>query len=323
MRIRVVLSFAYLFLSSLPSYAADTPIIGFLNTASKESSQRLVTAFQAGLADAGRVEGRNVTVDYQFAEGDVNRMRTIVEDFKQRKVDLIVASGGSPAALQAKAVTSVIPIVFQVGVDPVAVGLVDSLARPSGNITGATMLAVELGSKRLEILREVIPTAKKIAFLVNPASPGASILTGDMEAATRGLGLKLHVVNASSASEIDSAFSLLSKSNDDALVIGADPLFNGLSAKLAGLAVQHRLPAIYQFHEFAEAGGLISYGGSITDAYRQAGSYAARILSGDKPSALPIQQSTKLELIINAKTAKILGIAVSPSVIARADEVVE
>lgn len=323
MRNEVLLTCACLFLSSLACNAADGPTIGFLNTASKVSSQRLVKSFQAGLADGGRIEGRNVTINYQFAEGDVDRMRAIVEDFKQSKVDLIVASGGSPAALQAKAVTSVIPIVFQVGVDPVAVGLVDSLARPSGNVTGATMLAVELGPKRLEILREVVPAAKKIAFLVNPASPGASTLKGDMQAATKRLGLELHVINASSASEIEGAFPLLSKSNCDALVIGADPLFNGLSAKLAGLAIQHRLPAIYQFQEFAEAGGLISYGGSITDAYRQAGSYAARILNGDKPSDLPIQQSTKLELIINAKTAKILGIAISPSVLARADEVVE
>ena len=299
------------------------PVIGFVNTAAEHSSQRLVSAFRAGLAAGGRVEGKNVAVEYRWARDDTKRVDEFIDDFRRRNVDLLVASGGSPVALAAKARVSTIPVVFQVGVDPVAIGLVDSLARPGGNMTGATMLAVELSSKRLELIKELAPTARKIVLLINRNSSGSPILERDMQNAAAIMGVELELVNASSEPEIDDAFARIGQVKPDGLIIGADPLFNGLAAKVAHLALQFRIPSIYQFLEFAEAGGLVSYGGSITDAYRQVGFYSARILNGDKPSDLPVQQSTKLELIINLRTAKSLGISIPASLIARADEVIE
>jgi putative ABC transport system substrate-binding protein len=305
------------------SAAGEMPVVGFVNTATEQTSQRLVSAFRAGLAEGGRVEGKNVAVEYRWGEDDTKRLDGFIGDFQRRNVDLLVASGGSPAALAAKARVSTIPVVFQVGVDPVAIGLVSSLARPGGNMTGATMLGVELGSKRLELIKEVVPTARKVVLLINPKSSGSPMLERDMKSAVAVMGLELELVNASAETEIEDAFARIRQVKPDALIIGADPLFNGLAAKVAHLALQFRIPAIYQFLEFAEAGGLISYGGSITDAYRQVGFYSARILNGDKPSDLPVQQSTRLELIINLRTAKSLGISIPPSLIARADEVIE
>jgi putative ABC transport system substrate-binding protein len=241
----------------------------------------------------------------------------------RRQVNVIAATGGSPAALAAKAATTTIPIVFQIGVDPIEVGLVSSLNRPGGNVTGATMLAVELGSKRLELLYEMVPTATVVGALVNPTGPAVSTLMQDLNAAAGALGLRVHIVQASSESDFEPAFEELLRLRVGALLISADPFFNGRSEQLAALTVRHRIPAIYQFREFAAAGGLMSYSGSITDAYRQAGVYAGRILNGEKPADLPVQQSTKVELIINLKTAKALGITVPLPLIGRADAVIE
>jgi putative ABC transport system substrate-binding protein len=247
----------------------------------------------------------------------------MADDLVRRQVKVIAATGGSPSALAAKAATSIIPVIFAVGVDPVQIGLVSSLNRPGGNVTGATMLAVDLGSKRLELLREVVPNAKVVAALVNPTSPGAAIVLKDLQAAAQSLGLEVHILHAAAEREFEAVFSDLSKLRAQALVIGADPLFNDQSKRLAALATRYAMPAIYQFREFTEAGGLVSYGGSIADAYHQAGLYTARVIKGDKPSDLPVHQSTKLELVINLKTAKALGFDVPPSVLARADEVIE
>ena len=263
----------------------DIPVIGFLNTASPEPYARLVQAFRDGLGETGYAEGKNVAIEYRWARGEQDRMRQMAVELASRRVNLIAATGGSTAALAAKAATSTIPIVFQIGVDPVEVGLVASLSKPGGNITGTTIIAVQLGAKRL--------------------------------------GVRLQIVKASSEPDIGPAFSELQRLQAGALWIGADPLFNGLSEQLATLSVTHKIPAIYQFREFAAAGGLASYGGSITDAYRQAGVYSGRILKGDKPADLPVQQSTKVELILNLKTAKLLGLALPPALLARADEVIE
>jgi ABC-type uncharacterized transport system substrate-binding protein len=298
-------------------------VIGFLNTASPEPYASLVQAFREGLAETGYAEGKNIAIEYRWAEGRPDRMPKMAAELVRRHVNVIAATGGSPAALAAKAATTTIPIVFQIGVDPVEMGLVASLNRPGGNITGATMIAVQLGSKRLELLKELVPAAKVIGALVNPTSPGTLTLTRDLSAAADALGLRLQIVKASSEPHIVPAFSELQKLQVGALWIGADPLFNGQSEQLAMLSVTHRIPAIYQFREFAAAGGLASYSGSITDAYRQAGVYSGRILKGDKPADLPVQQSTKVELILNLKTAKTLGLEVPPALLARADEVIE
>jgi len=299
------------------------PVIGFLNTASPQPYAKLLQAFREGLAETGYVEGENVAIEYRWADGRRDRMQEMAADLVSRQVNVIAATGGSPAALAAKDATATIPIIFQIGVDPVEVGLVSSLSRPGGNITGATMMAVELGSKRLELLKQMVPTSTLIAALVNPASPGASTQMRELSAAAEALGLRLHIVKASSEQDIVPAFSELERLPAGALWIGADPLFNRQSEQLAMLSVSHRIPAIYQFREFASAGGLMSYSGSITDAYRQAGVYSGRILKGDKPTDLPVQQSTKVELILNLKTAKILGLEVPPALLARADEIIE
>ena len=298
-------------------------MIGFLNTASPQPYAKLLQAFREGLAETGYVEGENVAIEYRWADGRRDRMQEMAADLVSRQVNVIAATGGSPAALAAKAATTTIPIVFQIGVDPVEVGLVSSLNRPGGNITGATMMAVELGSKRLELLKQLVPTSKEIGALVNPTSPGSETQMRELSAAAEALGLRLHIVKASSEQDIVPAFSELQRLSAGALWIGADPLFNGQSEQLAMLSVSHGIPTIYQFREFAAAGGLISYSGSITDAYRQAGVYSGRILKGDKPSDLPVQQSTKVELILNLKTATILGLEVPPALLARADEIIE
>jgi len=301
----------------------DIPVIGFLNTASPEPYARLVQAFRDGLGETGYAEGKNVAIEYRWARGEQDRMRQMAVELASRRVNLIAATGGSTAALAAKAATSTIPIVFQIGVDPVEVGLVASLSKPGGNITGTTIIAVQLGAKRLEMLRQLVPAVDVVGALVNPNSPGTPTLMHDLTASAPALGVRLQIVKASSEADIGPAFSELQRLQAGALWIGADPLFNGLSEQLATLSVTHKIPAIYQFREFAAAGGLASYGGSITDAYRQAGVYSGRILKGDKAADLPVQQSTKVELILNLKTAKLLGLALPPALLARADEVIE
>jgi putative ABC transport system substrate-binding protein len=299
------------------------PVIGFLNTGSHQQYALLLRAFQDGLKEAGFVEGQNVAIEYRWAGNQRDRLRAMADDLVRREVSIIAATGGSPAALAAKAATATIPIVFAIGVDPVRVGLVSSLNRPGGNITGATMLAVDLGSKRLQLIREVVPAATNIAVLVNPTSPGAAILLRDLQTASEALGQKAHVIHAATESDFEPAFEALVKLRAGALVIGADPLFNNRSEQLAALSIRNAVPTIYQFREFTAAGGLMSYGGSIKDTYLQAGVYTGRVLKGDKPADLPVQQVTKVELIINLKTAKALGLTIPLPLLGRADEVIE
>ena len=298
------------------------PVIGFLNGASYDLSAYLVRAFRQGLSETGYVEGRNVAIEYRSADGQYDRLPALAADLVRRKVSVIAATG-TPTGLPAKAATTTIPIVFVTGSDPVEQGLVASLNRPGGNLTGATTLAVELGQKRLELLHEVVPTATLIGVLVNPTGPNLKAVLRDLQAAARTLGLPIHVLHASTERDFDTVFATLVKLRAGALVIGTDTFFNSQSRKLAALTVRHAVPAIYQYREFAAAGGLMSYAGSITDAYRLAGVYTGRILKGEKPSDLPVQQSTKVELFINLKTAKALGITIPQSVLVRADEVIQ
>jgi putative tryptophan/tyrosine transport system substrate-binding protein len=295
------------------------PVIGFLNGASYELSAHLVRAFHQGLGETGYVEGRNVTFEYRSADGQYDRLAALAADLVGRNVSVITATG-TPTGLPAKAATTKIPIVFVTGSDPIEQGLVTSLSRPGGNLTGATTLAVELGRKRLELLRELTPEAKVLGVLINPTGPNVKAVSRDVEQAARAVGVPIHVLHASSTRDFDAVFATLAQLRAGGLVIGTDTFFNSQSRKLAELTLRHALPAIYQYREFAAAGGLMSYAGSITDAYRLAGVYTGRILKGEKPSDLPIQQSTKAELFINLKTAKALRITIPQSMMVRADE---
>ena len=298
------------------------PVIGFLNGASYALSAHLVRAFHQGLGETGYVEGRNVAFEYRSAEGQYGRLPDLAADLVGRHVNVIAATG-TPAGLPAKAATSTIPIVFVTGSDPVQQGLVPTLHRPGGNLTGATTLAVEMGQKRLELLHELVPKATLVGALVNPIGPNIEPLTQDLKTAASKMGLPIHMVHASAEGDFDAVFAQLSRVKAQALVIGTDTFFNSQSAKLGALTLRHAVSSIYQYREFAAAGGLMSYGGSITDAYRVAGIYAGRILKGEKPADLPVQQSTKAELFINLRTANALGLNVPPSLFARADEVIE
>lgn len=299
------------------------PTIGYLNTGSQQQSARLLRAFQDGLNDAGFVEGQNVLIESRWAHDDRDRLRAMAADLVRRNVNVIAATGGSPAPLAAKSQTQSIPIVFAIGVDPVSIGLVSSLSHPGANITGATMLAVDLGSKRLELLCQAVPDARKIGALINPRGAGSAILLKDLETSSRALGRQIETVSVISKAELEPAFARLVQHGAGAVVIGADPLFNNHSEDLAALSSRHRMPAIYQFHEFTSAGGLMSYGGAISDTYRQAGAYTGRVLKGEQPAQLPVQQVAKVELIINLKTAKTLGLTIPLPLLGRADEVVE
>jgi putative ABC transport system substrate-binding protein len=299
------------------------PVIGFLNSASAASYARMLTAFRQGLGEAGYVESRNAAIEYRWAEGQYDRLPALAADLVRRQV-IVIATGGTPAALAAKAATTTIPIVFSTSANPVDVGLVASLNRPGGNLTGVTNVAVELGPKHLELLHEMVPKATVIALLVNPTNPAlAETQSRDLQAASRSLGLQLHVLRASTERDIDSAFATLVKLPVDALVTGADVFFIARRDQLVALAARHALPAIYFTREFVEAGGLMSYGGSFTEGYRLVGAYIGRILKGEKAADLPVQQATKVELIINLKTAKSLGLTVPLTLQASADEVIE
>jgi ABC-type uncharacterized transport system substrate-binding protein len=299
---------------------AAMPVIGFLGTDLPHLRASRLRGFRKGLSEAGYVEGHNVAIEYRWAEGQYGRLPSLAADLAQHQVNVIVANG--PAAMAAKAVTTTIPIVFTVGFDPVKLGLVDSLNQPGGNLTGVSNLNAELAPKRLELLRELVPTATIIAFLVNPTNLNAEALSEDARAAARKLGLKLLVLHASTERDFDIAFATLVQQRADALVIGADGFFVGQSEQLAALTVRHAVPAIFQNRQFA-AGGLMSYAGSQEDVDRLMGLYTGRILKGEKPADLPVQQSTKMEMIINLTTAKALGLEVPPTLLARADEVIE
>ena len=298
------------------------PVIGFLNGASYELSSYLVEAFRQGLGETGYVEGRNVKIEYRSADGQYDRLPALAADLVRRQVSVIAATG-TPTGLPAKAATSTIPIVFVTGSDPVEQGLVTSLSRPGGNLTGATTLAVQLGQKRLELLHELVPSATLIAVLLNPTGPNYAAVSRDLQAAARKLGLPIHLLHASTVPELEAVFATMGELHADALIIGTDTFYNSQSVRLAELALSYRLPAMYQYREFAAAGGLVSYSGSITDAYRVAGVYAGRILKGEKVADLPVQQATKVELFVNLKTAKALGLNVPLSTLGRADEVIE
>jgi putative tryptophan/tyrosine transport system substrate-binding protein len=297
------------------------PVIGFLNAASADLYADAARAFRHGLSEAGYVEGRNVAIEYRWADGQYDRLPEIAADLIRRQVAVIAASG--PAALPAKAATTTIPIVFTSGVDPIEAGLVAGLARPGGNVTGVSILNVEVAPKRLELLREVLPAASVMGLLLNPTNPNAEAIARSLQAAAVTLGLKLHVLHASAEGDLDRAVASVRQVQAMALVIGSDPFFTTRSQQLAAFTMRHAIPAIYQYREFTAAGGLMSYGGSLTDSYRLAGVYAGRILAGAKPADLPVQQSTKVELIINLKSARTLGLTVPLSLLGRADEVIE
>ena len=300
------------------------PVIGFLDPRSADAIPKLLRAFREGLKETGHVEGENVTVEYRWAEDKTEQLPTLAADLVRRQVTVIAAPGSIAAVLAAHAATSTIPIVFGTATDPVQLGLVTSLSRPGGNMTGVITLALEAGPKRLELLHELVPTARTIALLVNPASPALSEpATKDAQAAARTLGVNVHVLHAKTALDFDRVFATLVQLRAGALVIGADALFTGRAEELATLALRHRVPAIYQYPEFTAAGGLMSYGGSIGETYHQVGVYVGRILKGEKPADLPVAQLTKVELVINLKTAKAFGLTVPPALLARADELVD
>jgi ABC-type uncharacterized transport system substrate-binding protein len=299
------------------------PVIGYLASGSPGTSAPNVAAFRRGLSDAGYIEGQNVAIEYRWAEGSYDRLPALAADLVGRKVDLIVAAGGNPPALAAKNATATIPIVFTSAGDPVADGLVASLARPGGNLTGVSFLAVELHPKRLELLSELVPQTKVIALLVNPTFSDAERVMREVQEGARAKGVQLHFLKASAEGEIDAAFATLVQLQAGALLLGNDPFFNSRRDQIVALASRHAVPAMYFFREFVAAGGLISYGPSITAVLRQIGTYAGKILKGEKPADLPVSQPTKFELVINLKTANALGLAVPSILLAQADEVIE
>jgi putative tryptophan/tyrosine transport system substrate-binding protein len=299
------------------------PVIGFLSTGSRQFDALRLAAFRRGLSEMGYVESRNVASEYRSAEDHYDRLPALAAELVRRQVAVIVALGSPPAALAAKTASTTVPIVFAIASDPVGLGLVASLNRPGGNVTGVTSLASMIVAKQFEMLHETVPKAMVIGFLVNPSNPNAETDTTEARKATRTLGLELHILNASTEREIDTAFTTLAQKGAGALVVVSDGFFNARSDQFAALAARHALPTIYAFREFAEAGGLMSYGPGFADAYREAGIYTGRILKGDNPADLPVVQATKIELIINLRTAKALGITFPLSLLGRADEAIE
>jgi putative tryptophan/tyrosine transport system substrate-binding protein len=299
----------------------SVPVVGFLSSASPDTYSGRVHAFHQGLSENGYVEGRNVAIEFRWAESQNDRLPALVADLVRRPVSVLFADG--PSAQQAKAATTTIPIVFSVGFDPVQLKLVASMNRPGGNVTGVTSLNAEVGPKRLELLHELVPAVTIIAALINPIRPTAEAETRDLQAAARTLGLQLHVLSASTDRGLDTAFATLVQLRAGALMISGDAFFNRQSERLATEALRHSVPTIFQNREFAAAGGLMSYGGNQAEEFRTAGIYIGRILKGERPADLPVQQVTKVELIINMKTAKALGLTVPLALLTRADEVIE
>ena len=300
------------------------PVIGLLGATTAQGYAAQLAAFRQGLSEAGFVEGRNVAIEYRWAEDQYDRLPALAADLVRRQVAVIATIGGSVASLAAKAATATIPVVFHGSADPVDAGLVASLNRPGGNVTGVVTLNIDTGQKRLELLHELLPAATTIGLLLNPTNAVfTEIQSKDLQAAARNLGLQLRIVHASTEHDFDPAFATLSQGQAGGLVIGTDGFLVSQSAQLAALAVRHALPAIFQYRAFVTAGGLMSYGGSVTDSYRLSGVYTGRILKGEKPADLPVQQATKVELIINLKTAKTLGLTLPITLLGRADEVIE
>jgi putative ABC transport system substrate-binding protein len=303
--------------------AQQTPAIGYLSSGSPLGFATRLAAFREGLQETGYREGQNVAIEYRWAEGKDDRLPRMAAELVERRVDVLAATGGTSPALAAKAATTTIPIVFETGADPIALGLVGSLSRPTGNITGVTSLNIEVGPKRFELLRELLPTATAVALLVNPRNPNSEAIKAEARQATRALNLELHLLQASSEDDFEEDFARLKELHVAGLVVAPDPFFISRSGLLATLTVRHAVVAIFHTREFVAAGGLLSYGGSTAQSHRQAGIYTGRILKGDKPADLPIQQVTKVELLINLNTAKALGLQIPPSLLARADEVIE
>jgi putative tryptophan/tyrosine transport system substrate-binding protein len=298
------------------------PVVGFLNSASADAFEQRVQAFRDGLSDAGYVEGRNVTIEYRWAEGQIDRLPALAAELVERQVVVIVTSGGDVSAQAAKAATSSIPIVSTIGGDPVKEGLVASFNRPGGNLTGATLFAYS-AAKRLELLHQLVPKAVTIMALFDPSDPVVVLDREAAQTASKTLGLQLRFVNAGTMSELETAFETVARDRPDALLVGSNPFFTRQSEQIVGLAARHTIPTIYAFREFSAAGGLISYGTRLADTYRQVGVYTGRILKGERPAELPVVQPTKFELVINLKTAKTLGLDVPPTLLAIADEVIE
>src|SRR6266536_1878406 len=297
------------------------PVIGFLNAASPEGYAHYVAGFRQGLAEAGYIESQNVAIEYRWAEGQYERLPALAADLVHRQVAVIVAN--TPAAIVASAMTTTIPIVFSSAIDPVKAGLVESLNRPGGNITGVANFDDQLSEKRLELLRELIPKVAMIGFLINSNNPNAGMIARRLQDAGRMLGQQIRILNASTEGEIDAAFATMGELRAGALIVGSDPFLVSRHDQLVALAARYALPAVYQFREFPAAGGLMSYGASLADAYRQLGTYTGKILNGAKPADMPFQQVVKVEIVINLKTAKALGVTSPPSLLGRADEVIE
>jgi putative ABC transport system substrate-binding protein len=300
------------------------PVVGFLNARSQQAAERFVAAYKSGLGESGYIEGQNVAIEYRWAEGQYGRLPALASDLAARQVAVIAAFGGPPSILAVKAATKTIPIVFTTGVDPVSTGVVASLNRPNGNATGVYMFSGGLEAKQLGLLRELVPSSALIAILVNRDGwVNAEGQLKEIETAARAALQRIEIVNAQKPSDLDSAFATVAQSGAKALLVVGDPFFTSERDKIITLAGQYAIPTIYNFYEFAVAGGLMSYGTSLPDAYRQVGVYSGRILRGDKPGDLPVLQSTKFEFVINLKTAKALGLDLSPAFLARADEVIE
>jgi putative ABC transport system substrate-binding protein len=300
------------------------PVIGFLNSQSPDGYTERLRGFRQGLKEAGFIEGENVAIEYRWAENQLDRLPALATDLVRRRVAVVVALGSPNLAMVAKAATTTIPIVFLVGEDPVRFGLVASLARPGGNITGINLFNNEINAKRLTLLRELIPTAVRAAVLVNPTNASIAETTAkDVETAAHALGLRLQVHNAGTSREIDATFATFAGERPDALFVAGDPFFNSRRVHLVHLASHHRLPTIYASRAYPDIGGLMSYGTDVTDSYRQSGAYTGRILKGAKPAELPVVQASKFEFVINAQTARMLGLTLPPSLLARADEVIE
>jgi ABC-type uncharacterized transport system substrate-binding protein len=302
---------------------AAVPVIGFMSARSREDSPHALEAFRRGLKEGGFVEGENVAIEFRWARGDYSRLPALAADLVSRGVAVIVAAGGEPSALAAKAATATIPIVFGIGGDPVKAGLVETLGRPGGNVTGVTLLTNTMEPKRLGLLRDLASGASLIGTLVNPNFPPTAHQLQQLEEAARAVGQRIMVAKASDDDALETAFALLVREGAGALLVTADPYFDTRRDRIVAFAARQRLPAIYQFREYAVAGGLLSYGVSITDAYSQYGAYTARILKGTKPAEMPIDQPTKFELVINLKTAKAIGVTVPEALLARADKIIE